>query len=66
METDSKKYRELSCKDFRSDCDFTARAESEQEVLEMCQAHACSAHNKCSNSPSSQDRIRSRIRDVWT
>jgi predicted small metal-binding protein len=65
METDSKKYKELSCKDFRSDCDFTARADTEQELLEMCQVHACSAHNRCSISPASQDKIRSRIRDVW-
>jgi predicted small metal-binding protein len=66
METDSKKYKELSCKDFRSDCSFTARAESEQEVLKMCQEHACSSHNKCSTSSASQDRIRSHIRDVWS
>ena len=66
METDSKTYKELSCKDFRSDCSFTARADTEQEVLDMCHEHACSAHNKCSTSPASEDRIRSRIRDVWS
>jgi predicted small metal-binding protein len=66
MGTDSKKYKELSCKDFRSDCNFTARAESEQEVLDLCREHACSAHDKCSTSAASEERIRSRIRDVWS
>jgi predicted small metal-binding protein len=65
MEKDSKKYKELSCKDFRADCNFTARGNTEQEVLEMCQEHACSAHNKCSTSAAIQDKVRSRIRDVW-
>jgi predicted small metal-binding protein len=65
METDSRKYKELSCKDFRSDCDFTARGDTEQEVLEMCQVHACSAHKRCSTSSATRDKIRSRIRDVW-
>ncbi len=64
METDPKKYKELSCKDFRSGCDFAARAETEQEVLKMCHEHACSAHDKCRTSPAIERRIRSRIRDV--
>ncbi len=66
METDSRKHKELSCKDFRSDCDFTARAPTEQEVLDLCQEHACSAHNRCTTSPATRDKIRSRIRDVWS
>ncbi len=33
---DEKKHKELSCKDFRSDCDFTVRAESEAEILMKC------------------------------
>ncbi|MFB3885709.1 MAG: DUF1059 domain-containing protein [Thermodesulfobacteriota bacterium] len=60
-----KELKELSCKDFRSDCDFTIRAESEDEVLNKCQEHACSAHGKCSNSPEARKKIKSRIREVW-
>ena len=61
---DEKQYKELSCKDFRSDCDFTVRAESEAEILMKCRDHACNAHGKCWNSPETDVRIRRRIRDV--
>jgi predicted small metal-binding protein len=61
---DEKQYKELSCKDFRSDCDFTVRAENEAEILMKCRDHACNAHGKCWNSPETDARIRRRIRDV--
>ncbi len=57
--------KELSCKDFRSDCDFTARAATEEELLKKCQQHACSAHGKCDDSPRSREKMRSRIKDAW-
>ena len=60
-----KEYRELSCKDFRSDCDFTVRAETDEEILSKCQEHACSAHSKCSDSPETREKIKSRIKVVW-
>jgi len=66
MASQNKEYKELSCKDFRSNCDFTARAENEEEVLMKCRVHACSAHGKCETSPEAQARIKSHIRDVWT
>ena len=62
MET--KQLKEVSCKDFRTDCDFTARAETEAEVLLKCRDHACDAHGKCWNSPDTDARIRRHIRDV--
>ena len=64
MDTNSKEYKELSCKQFRWDCDFTARAKTEAEVLKTCQAHACSAHGKCDISPEVRKKIRSRLRAV--
>ncbi len=57
-------YKELSCKDFRSDCDFTIRAKTENELLDKCREHACSAHGKCSDSPEAMDKIKSHIRAV--
>jgi predicted small metal-binding protein len=60
-----KEYKELSCKDFRSDCDFSIRAETEEEVLNKCREHACSSHGKCDDSPRTREKIKSRIRDVW-
>ncbi|MGZ3538703.1 MAG: DUF1059 domain-containing protein [Thermodesulfobacteriota bacterium] len=59
-----KELKELSCKDFRSDCDFTIRAQTEKEVLNKCGEHACSAHNKCNVSPEVTEKIKSRIRQV--
>jgi predicted small metal-binding protein len=56
--------KELSCRDFRQDCDFTVRAKTEKEILNKCQVHACSAHGKCSTSPEMREKIRSRIRNV--
>jgi len=58
--------KELSCRDFRQDCDFTVRAKTEKEVMDRCQVHACSAHGKCSTSAEMREKVRSRIRDVMT
>ena len=57
-------YKELGCRDFKQDCDFTVRAKSEGEVLDKCRVHACSAHGTCNNSPEIREKIRSRIREV--
>jgi len=54
-------YKELSCKDFRSDCDFTIRAKTEEVLLERCRIHASSAHDKCATPP---DRVKSRIKNI--
>lgn len=56
--------KELSCRDFRQDCDFTVRAKSEEEILSKCRVHACSAHGRCSTSSEMREKIRSHIRDV--
>ncbi len=61
-----KELKELSCKDFRSDCDFTVRAKTEKEILDKCKEHACSAHDKCNESPEVTQKIKSRIRPVQT
>ena len=56
--------KELGCRDFRQDCDFSVRAKSEEEILNKCRVHACSAHGRCSTSPEMREKIRSHIRDV--
>ena len=61
-----REYKELSCRDFRLDCDFTVRAKSEDDLMRECRDHACSTHGKCGTSPETDARIRSRIRDVWS
>jgi predicted small metal-binding protein len=64
MTNDTKEYKELGCRDFRQDCDFSVRAKSEEEILNKCRVHACSAHGTCSTSPEMREKIRSHIRDV--
>lgn len=64
MTNDTKEYKELGCRDFRQDCDFSVRAKTEKEILNKCQAHVCSAHGKCSTSSEMREKIRSHIRDV--
>ncbi len=64
MADDMKEYKELGCRDFKQDCDFTVRAKSEEEILDRCRVHACSAHGKCDDSSETREKIRSRIRAV--
>lgn len=61
MADQQEEYKELSCKDFRSDCDFTIRVKTEEVWLEGCRKHARSAHDKCT--PPSE-KLKSRIRDI--
>ncbi|MBP1741780.1 MAG: hypothetical protein H6Q48_4073 [Deltaproteobacteria bacterium] len=60
----SGEYKKLSCREFRTDCDFTSQAETEQEVMKKFQEHACSTHGKCITSPEIEKRIRSRMKSV--
>jgi predicted small metal-binding protein len=55
-------YKELSCTDFRLDCDYTVRSKNADEILEKCEVHACDAHGKCGSSPEIREKIKSRIR----
>lgn len=64
MMTDAKEYKELGCRDFKQDCDFSVRAKSENEILDRCRVHACKAHGKCDDSPETREKVRSRIRTV--
>ena len=64
MAMDLKDYKELSCKEFRPNCDFTVRAEIEEEVLKKYQEHACSTHGRCVTSPEIEKRIKSHIRGI--
>jgi len=64
MDDHATQEKELSCSGFGQDCGFTVRAKTENEILDRCQAHACSAHGKCSVSREMREKIRSHIRDV--
>jgi len=65
MEGHSRRYKELTCKNFGSDCNFMIRAETFEELMRHSLEHACNVHGKCDSSPESMEKIESRIKDVW-
>ncbi len=64
MVRETKGDKELGCRDFKQDCDFSVRAKSEDEILDRCREHACKAHGKCDDSAEIRERIRFHIRSV--
>jgi len=60
----TKEYKQLSCRDFGSECDFMVRAQTEDEVINVATEHACRVHSEC-EVPSDQKKIKSRIKSVW-
>jgi predicted small metal-binding protein len=53
----------LRCYDVGSDCDFTIRAETEEEILKIAQEHAKTNHNMDDFSPETFDRLKTFIKD---
>jgi predicted small metal-binding protein len=53
----------VSCRNVGVDCDFVARGESEQEILQQCAEHARSAHGMNELTPELAEKVRSGIRD---
>jgi predicted small metal-binding protein len=64
VKTMAAQEKELSCRDFRQDGGFSAKAKTEKEGLDKCRVHACGAHEQCNDSPEIRGKIRARIRDV--
>jgi len=53
----------ISCRDVGVDCDFVARGETEQEILQKCSEHARTAHNMNELPPELAEKVRGSIRD---
>jgi len=53
----------ISCRDVGVDCDFVARGETEQEILQQCSEHARTAHNMTELPPDLAEKVRGNIRD---
>lgn len=53
----------LRCFDVGTKCDFTARAETEEEVLRLAQEHGRTKHNMKEFSPETIARLRAFIQD---
>jgi predicted small metal-binding protein len=53
----------LKCSDLMPGCDFEARGNSEDEVLNAAAEHAKTAHNLTEITPELQSKVRSAIHD---
>ncbi|MGH9546297.1 MAG: DUF1059 domain-containing protein [Terriglobales bacterium] len=53
----------VSCRDVGVDCDFVARGETEQDILQQAAEHARTAHNMTEIPPELADKVRGAIRD---
>ena len=53
----------VNCRDVGVDCDFTARGETEQEVLQQCAEHARTAHGMDEIPAELATKVRGAIRD---
>ncbi len=53
----------VGCRDIGVDCDFVARGQTEQEVLQQCAEHARTAHGMNEIAPELTEKIRSGIRE---
>ena len=53
----------VTCRDVGVDCDFVARGESEQEILEQCAEHARTAHGMNEIPAELAMKVRAAIRD---
>jgi predicted small metal-binding protein len=56
--------KELRCRDVGLDCDFQARGNSEEEVLQQASAHARSVHQISDMPPELAAKVRAAIRTV--
>jgi predicted small metal-binding protein len=56
--------KELLCRDVGMDCDFKARGNTEEEVLQQASAHARSAHQITEMPPELATKVRAAIRTV--
>jgi predicted small metal-binding protein len=63
MEEISSMSKVMRCNDVVGNCDFVARGESEQDVLQQAAEHARTAHQVNEVTPELADKVRSAIRD---
>ncbi len=56
--------KEMRCADVGMDCDFVARAESTEELMEKVAAHAAEAHGITEISDELAAQVQSVVRDT--
>ena len=53
----------VRCRDVGVDCDFEARAETEEEVLQKCAEHAKNDHGMAEIPPELAEKVQAAIHD---
>jgi predicted small metal-binding protein len=53
----------VNCRDVGADCDFEARAETEEQLFEILQEHAKTGHGMDEIPPELVEKVRSVIRE---
>jgi len=53
----------MSCRDVGMDCDFQARGETEQEIMQKCAEHARTGHGMQEIPAELADKVRAAIHD---
>lgn len=56
--------KQLRCRDLGMNCDFEARANTEEEVLQQASAHAHAVHQITEMPPELAAKVRAAIRTV--
>jgi len=54
----------VSCRDVGADCDFEARADTEEELMRKLAQHAREGHNMHEIPQELRDKIKAHIREV--
>lgn len=53
----------MSCRDVGPDCDFVARAETEEELMQQVVAHASAVHGMAEVPPEIAEKVKAAIKD---
>jgi predicted small metal-binding protein len=56
--------KSISCRDVGLDCDFKAQAETMEELMQKCSAHAKSSHGIDKIPPELAEKVKAAVRDV--
>ena len=63
FEPNSRALVRLRCSDVVGNCDFVARGDSEQDILQQASEHARSVHNINEITPEVAEKVKAAIRD---
>jgi len=53
----------ITCRDVGVDCDFVARGDTMEDILQQCRAHARTAHNMTDLPPELVAKVRAATHD---